>query len=434
MNQHDAHDARLAQALGDLADARVPDYTSDVLARTRRSRQRPRWTFFERWFDMTTIAQRVPVARPLALIPRGMLVLLVLGLIITLTIAGASIGGHLRFSRAVLPAPVDGPAANGLIAFERDGDIHVIEPDGTDERPLIVAPGNQTIPAWSRDGMRIAYLSASDEDGSWDVMIANADGSTPSTVATGLIDPEFPGWTGLDWSPDGSALVFAWRTVASGEAPCTDTTTEIGRNCSWRIFRAATDGSTGAVSTGDTELDARSPAISPDGETIAFAGQHAASSTIRLYLMTADGSDVRQISASGGHGYSFVRPSWSPDGSQIAGAVGQPYFDVVLVQADGGGEMKLTDTPTDEDRPSFAADGSIGWYGEGEDPCCMQVREADGDRIALPGDVPTWSPDGSLAVTSKSFQSPDFIIVARDGTILATIPEAAWPSWQRRAP
>jgi Tol biopolymer transport system component len=155
---------------------------------------------------------------------------------------------------------------------------------------------------------------------------------------------------------------------------------------------------------------------------------------MRLYLMGADGSDVRPISPSSGDGYSFVRPSWSPDASQIASAVvGQFTSDIVLVEADGSGETTLTQR-FGGDRPSFATDGSIGWVGEGEEPCCMQVREADGDHLALPGGIPFWSPDGALAVTSASDDSPDLMIVARDGTVVATIPEAAWPSWQRLAP
>ena len=143
MNRHDPYDTRLAQALGDLAGARVADYPPDVLARTHRSRQRPGWTFIERWLPMMTISQRAPVIRPLALIPRSFLLLIALALIVALTVAGLAIGGRMTsLTQAVLPpAPVTGPAANGLIAFDRDGDIFVVEPDGSGERPLDRRPG-----------------------------------------------------------------------------------------------------------------------------------------------------------------------------------------------------------------------------------------------------------------------------------------------------
>jgi len=125
---------------------------------------------------------------------------------------------------------------------------------------------------------------------------------------------------------------------------------------------------------------------------------------------------------------------WSPDGNQIASAGGDG--DIILVEADGSGEVALTETSTTEDRPRFAADGSIAWHGEGEVPCCVQVLGADGARLALPGGMPLWSPDGALVVTSPGEGSvvPSLIVVDRAGAILATVPEASGSSWQRLAP
>jgi WD40 repeat protein len=438
MNQHDPHDARLARALGDLAGARVPDYTPDVLARTRRSRQRPGWTFIERWFDMTTIAQRAPVARPLALIPRGFLLLIVLGLIIAMTVAGLAIGGRLELTRAVLPpAPVTGPAANGLIAFQRDGDIHVVEPDGSGERPLITAPGFQEAPSWSRDGTRIAYLSYATVGTPTDVMVANADGTGAIAVATGILEM----FSGLDWSPDGASVVFAARTDPTRPTPCRP----VGGAdfCGSRVFTAAADGSTGAVAVGDPELDARWPVWSPDGTLIAFGGGDAL--TIRLYVMAPDGTGVRPVSTSTGYGWSFMKLDWSPDASQIVSQVGLGAGDIVLVPADGSGDTMVTETPIDELGASFAVDGSIGWWAHplgNPDPCCTEVLGADGVRTALPGvGWPVFSPDGQYVLTNLSEEDAAALgtdvatnVVARDGTIAATILDADGFSWQRLAP
>jgi Tol biopolymer transport system component len=374
----------------------------------------------------------MPTTIRLALVPRGLMLLLVLWLILALTVAGAAIGGRLTFAKAVMvPAPVTGPAANGLIAFERDGDIFVVEPDGTDEQPLITEPGVQLAPSWSRDGTRIAYWSAATDAGPWDIMVANADGTGAAAVATGLT--RNPDSFGPDWSPDGSTIAFSARTVPTGQAPCTDTLT-LGEFCSSRIFIAATDGSTGAVLVGDPELDARSPTWSPDGTTIAFGGGDAGASTIRLYLMTADGSDVRPVSTSSGNGWSFVRQDWSPDGTQVVAQVGRDWWDIVLFEADGSGETKLSETPTDENLPAFAVDGSIAWWGTG-DPCCIQVLEADGDQLALPGGFwPLWSPDGAFIVTQSATDGASLIVADRAGEILAAIPDAVGPTWQRLAP
>jgi hypothetical protein len=164
---------------------------ADIVERTARTRPRPAWRIPERWFTM-------PTSIRLALVPRGLLLLLTLWLILALTVAGAAIGGRVTFAQALqVPAPVTGPAANGLIAFERAGDIYVIEPDGSDERALIVAPGFQTAPSWSRDGTRIAYWSASTDESPWDLMVANADGSKSGPSAPRVA------WAGRSWSTPG---------------------------------------------------------------------------------------------------------------------------------------------------------------------------------------------------------------------------------------
>ena len=53
----------LPQILGDLAMGPYPDYIDDVLATTAQRRQRPAWTFPERWLPMVDVA-RQPVLAP----------------------------------------------------------------------------------------------------------------------------------------------------------------------------------------------------------------------------------------------------------------------------------------------------------------------------------------------------------------------------------
>src|SRR5690606_29785605 len=48
----DRFERRLQDSLADLAGAQVPPYVTDLLARTARQRQRPAWTFPERWLPM----------------------------------------------------------------------------------------------------------------------------------------------------------------------------------------------------------------------------------------------------------------------------------------------------------------------------------------------------------------------------------------------
>jgi Tol biopolymer transport system component len=452
---------------------------ADIVERTARSRPRPAWRVPERWFSMPTTIR-------LALIPRGLLLIFALWLILSLTIAGAAIGGRLEFTQAVLPpAPVTGPTANGLIAFERDGDIFVVEPDGTGERPFIASPGIESGPdwspdgtriayqssaaegaptdivvanadgtsavtvatgdlaefAWSPDGTRIAYLTNDSEGAATDVVVANADGTGATTVATGDLDFATDDFGIHHWSPDGTALILS-RTDATRVTPCSQVAWG-GDYCGRRIFTAATDGSTGAVQVGDPELDVRGAIWSPDGTRISFAGFDG--ETIRLYVMDPDGTDVRPVSTSSGTGWSFWTHSWSPDGTQLVAQVegASGNADIVLVAADGSGDTLVTETPIYESGPAFAVDGSIAWWADRfpkTDPCCTEVLGADGVQAAAPGQgQPSFSPDGRYFLTAPSDAELVALgvdeavhVVDRDGTITATILTGGL-SWQRLA-
>ena len=247
---------------------------------------------------MTTKAQRAPLARPLTLLPRGRLTLIAIGLLMALTVPGPVIGGRLASTQAVLSAPVTGPAANGLIAFERggDGDIYVVEPDGSNKRPLIAGPAFEWGPIWSRDGTRHP----------------------------------------IAWSPDGTQIAFHC---------CGDDD---------RIFVAAADGSSGAVEVGDPTLPAMRPDWSPDGRLIAFAGE--TPTEMGVYVMSPDGSDVRRLSQAADVGML----DWSPDGQLIAyhasQATGGPTH-LRVVAPDGSFDNEVAGTPPGSILPFWSPDG-----------------------------------------------------------------------------
>ena len=99
--------AQLPDLLVEIAAPRVPDYTDDVLAVTAAIRQRPRWTFPERWLPMIIANRRLALpAIPWRFVTALLAILAIVAA--TLLIAG---------SRPHLPPPF-GPARNGAIAFE----------------------------------------------------------------------------------------------------------------------------------------------------------------------------------------------------------------------------------------------------------------------------------------------------------------------------
>ena len=92
-----------------------------------------------------------------------------------------------------------------------------------------------------------------------------------------------------------------------------------------------------------------SPAWSPDGTTIAFASDRD-SDPNEIYLMDADGSNPIRVTDNPGID---EYPTWSPDGIRIVihctmggiDANGTGDFEICVVNRDGTGLHRLTDTP-----------------------------------------------------------------------------------------
>jgi dipeptidyl aminopeptidase/acylaminoacyl peptidase len=91
-------------------------------------------------------------------------------------------------------------AANGLIAFVRDGRIFTTDASGGSVSVLTPERGNQH-PHFSPDGTKISYIHNTPGVG-WDVWIMNPDGTGKQQVTN------VHGVTEAQWSPNGKWLVF----------------------------------------------------------------------------------------------------------------------------------------------------------------------------------------------------------------------------------
>src|SRR6266542_537102 len=131
---------------------------------------------------------------------------------------------------------------------------------------------------WSPDGTRIVYDSESREGGQG-IWVVNADGSE----ATKLIDDgSVPAW-----SPDGTRIAFArpdlGEMVWYGRG---------ARGTPFYLYVMDADG-TNIQRLTDGQFSDYSPAWSPDGTQIAFVRNDREGAG--LFVMNADGSDVRQV-------------------------------------------------------------------------------------------------------------------------------------------
>jgi hypothetical protein len=190
----------LPDILTGLAAPRVPDYVDDILAQTAAMRQRPRWTFIERWLPMGVIARRM------VLFPRiPWRTLVAVAVLIALLAAALLIAG----SQTRLPAPF-GPAKNGIITYGQNGDIYARDTLDGASRLLIGGATDDFAANFSRTGTKLIFLrrlkdgsggTASPHE-SLEIYTANLDGSNVKRVSEAI---EAPDW--WDFSPDDKSFV-----------------------------------------------------------------------------------------------------------------------------------------------------------------------------------------------------------------------------------
>jgi Tol biopolymer transport system component len=94
-----------------------------------------------------------------------------------------------------------------------------------------------------------------------------------------------------------------------------------------------------------------SPAVSPDGRSIAFVSNRDGNDEI--YIMDIDGGNPHRLTQITFADDNF--PSWSPDGRRIVFNSGSPRggFDLYVIDADGTNLLRLTDHSGWEFEPAW---------------------------------------------------------------------------------
>lgn len=218
-------------------------------------------------------------------------------------------------------------------ASNRSGnfDIYTIDINGENLRNITDSRKNEAGATWSPDGHFFAYHAELNRNTDIYVMDIETKKSRRLTK-----DP------GNDvmaaWSPDGQWIAFS-----------------SDRSGSYEIYKMDVRGKHLQRLTRLPGLNT-SPAWSPDGQWIVFASFFHDKGNF-LYVMSADGKDLRQLIKVAAAG-----ASWSPDGRQILfsttrdDADGEDTFDLFVTDLNGQEPRQLTDKPKWELNPAWSPD------------------------------------------------------------------------------
>jgi Tol biopolymer transport system component len=365
--------------LDDLSAGPSPDFLEDVFAKTARMRQRPGWTFPERWLPMADIAR----TRAYAPAPPWRLIAVAL-VVIAFVVAALLVAGSQR-----KVAPPFGPARNGEIVYDLTGDLYVGDPVTGESRLLVGDPGIDSAPSFSPDGTMVAFFRGVEgRPDSVDIYAVNSDGSNLRKVTPKPITRN----TWANWMPDSRRLALIHVGAGPGqlelvdvdgkEAPIRPAPDLFVDSIAFRppdgkelAVRAIVDGKYGvyaikADGSGvptpilepnvplDMDMHARDMVYSPDGELLFYqsyagAGEGFSGGCCQLSVVNADGTDPHRFEGANPAAWTGV-PSVSPDGRWVSywSVLGNSRnLQVRVAPADGSGPSIATGPPMSDFYP-----------------------------------------------------------------------------------
>jgi TolB protein len=167
--------------------------------------------------------------------------------------------------------------------------------DGSTRHQITTDRRTNWSPILSPDGKTIAFMKG------WRVSIGihliQTDGTDEQPVTYGSVQ----GLDSMEWSPDGSTILYAAGPADSGQ----------------RLWSVGLDGEPERLLVDSPRSDF-GPTWSPDGLSIAWLSQ-APGGAIRVMAADADGSNAHSISEPG----DWFLPQWSPDARHVLAVDGR---------------------------------------------------------------------------------------------------------------
>ena len=221
-------------------------------------------------------------------------------------------------------------------------DIYTICPDGSALTNITNDISFDSHPAWSPDGITIAFSSS--RDGSSQIYIADGNGNNP-TKLTFDYENDFP-----IWLSDGEYIAFR--------------TTDGNGLWWWRMISIETN-QISKFSEPSFDFFFQTPAWSPDGKYIAYMSlteqQQRNDGSSQIHIKTADGlNDIALTNDI----WTNINPVWSPDSTRIAFLSERDgkynMFALYVINKDGTNIQKLTE-------PIYTESVTFSWSPNGQE-------------------------------------------------------------------
>ncbi len=197
------------------------------------------------------------------------------------------------------------------------GDLYVINADGSGVLQLTHQTGVVSQPVWSPDSRTIAYANLTYATGTSDLWLINADGTGQHQIPAQTTTVGEPAW-----SPDGSRIAFDGGSDIWTVAPDGTQLTQITNACS-------------GGSCNNSSYSA--PAWSPDSRRLTYGTAGG------FYIANSDGSSPINVNVTGMHAGPKL---WSPDGTQILFTASQPgpdpWSSIFVVDGTGNNIRQVT--------------------------------------------------------------------------------------------
>jgi tricorn protease len=181
------------------------------------------------------------------------------------------------------------------IVFSYAGDLWSVAREGGGAVRLTRGDGNETDPAFSPDGKRVAFTG--DYDGNVDVFVIDASGSVPKRLTWHPAADRVLGWT-----PDGKKIIFSSARTAYSSFS--------------EMFTVPVDGGVEEKLPLPTGYEA---SVAPDGESIAYEPvgraftmwkKYRGGRTTRIWLARLSDSSVTKVPRTNSNDFN---PMWAGD-------------------------------------------------------------------------------------------------------------------------